>query len=140
MSFFRVPLKPIISFKIKDTWNIYIGVQWFEGHFLKQCAIAQPQLLMLAPHSSQESLNLLTLAKANDIQLLALPPHTTHWMNPLDKTSFGSFQKEYNTVCTEFMSKSPKKMVSKWERPKLFRLAHDKAFSLRKRCQKVPVM
>ena len=100
MPFFRVPLEPIISSKIKDTWNIYIGIQWCEGHFLKQCGIAQPQLLILDSHSSQESLNLLTSAKANDIHLLALPPHTTHWMNPLDKTSFGPFQKEYNTVCT----------------------------------------
>ena len=108
MPFCRVPLEPSIFSKVKDTWYIYMGVQWFRGHVLQQCGIVPPQLLSLDSHSSHESLNLLTSAKANDIHLLALPPHTTHsndihllalpqhtthWMNPLDRTSFGPFQR-----------------------------------------------
>ena len=49
-----------------STWYIYMDVQWFGGHFLQQCGIAPPQLLILDSHSSHESLNLLTSGKAND--------------------------------------------------------------------------
>ena len=56
-------------------------------------------MIILDPHSSHQSLDLLKLAKANDIHSLALPLHTTNWLSPLDKTLFGLSKKnirEYN--------------------------------------------
>lgn len=117
------------TFQGKGYMEDILGVQWFQSHFLQHCGTARPQLLILDSHSSHESYELLDLAKQNDIHLLALPPHTTHWLKPLDKTLFGPFQKEYNKVCTEFLSQSPNNNVCKWEWLRLFRLAHDKAFS-----------
>ena len=62
------PPPPMIIAKGKTSiWYIYMGVQWFGEHFLQQCGIAPPQLLILDSHNSQESLNHLTSAKANDI-------------------------------------------------------------------------
>ncbi|MEW8487807.1 MAG: hypothetical protein AB2705_21725 [Candidatus Thiodiazotropha sp.] len=105
-----------------------LGVQCFQNHFLQHCGKARPQLIVLDSHSSHESYDLISLAHQNGIHLLALSPNTTHWLNPLDKTLFGSFQKEYNKVCTEFMPQSPNNNVCKWEWPRLFCLAHDRSF------------
>jgi len=39
---------------------------------------------------------------------------------------FGPLSREWNSVCTEFMSCSPNNMVTKWEWPRLFRLAYER--------------
>lgn len=103
-----------------------LGITWFNDHFLKHCGSERPQLMLLDSHSSHETLGLIELARANDISLFALPPHTTQYLNPLDKTVFGPFQREYNRQCTDFMSQSPNNLVSKWEWPRLFNVAYTK--------------
>lgn len=60
----------------------------------------------------------------NNIALFALPPHTTQYLNPLDKTVFGPFQRSYNSICTVFVSLSLNHMVTKWEWSRLFREAY----------------
>ena len=92
VSITRIPCNQVYLPK-KGTWKIY-----FEGHFLQHSGNAQPQMIILDPHSWHQSLDLLKLAKANDIHSLALPLHTTDWLSPLDKTLFGPFQKEYKRV------------------------------------------
>jgi transposase len=57
---------------------------WFE-HFLKNIGQARPQVLILDGHSSHNSIELLQIAKANDIILVELPEHTSHWLQPLDR-------------------------------------------------------
>lgn len=107
-----------------------LGEIWFQDHFLKHCGPQRPQLIILDSHSSHETLGLIDAAVANNIALLAFPPHTTQWLCPLDKTIFGPLSREYSRVCTEFMAANPNNLVSKWEWTKLFRLAHDRAFSV----------
>ncbi|XP_033725586.1 uncharacterized protein LOC117315461 [Pecten maximus] len=111
----------------KKAWmEDVLGVQWFENHFLKHCGPERPQLIILDSHSSHETLGLIEAARQNNINLFALPPHTTQYLNPLDKTVFGPFQREYNRQCTDFMSLSPNNMVTKWEWPRLFKNAYIK--------------
>lgn len=103
-----------------------LGITWFKDHFLKHCGPERPQLILLDSHSSHETLGLIELARENGIALFALPPHTTQYLNPLDKTVFGPFQREYNRQCTDFMSQSPNNLVTKWEWPRLFNAAYIK--------------
>ncbi|XP_067649060.1 uncharacterized protein [Haliotis asinina] len=106
-----------------------LGEGWFEAHFLKHCGPERPQLIVLDSHSSHETLGLLEKAKANDVTILAFPPHTTQWLCPLDKSVFGPLSREWNRVCSEFMVQSPNNLVTKWEWPRLFKQAYDIAFT-----------
>ena len=58
-----------------------------------------------------------------------MPPHTTHYLCPLDRTVFGPLNKEYDRLCTEFMSADPNNIVSKETAPKIIKAAYDKSFS-----------
>ena len=106
-----------------------LGELWFQDHFLKHSGPERPQLIIMDSHSSHETLGLIDAAIANDIVLLAFPPHTTQWLCPLDKSIFGPLSREYSRVCTEFMASSPNNIVNKWQWPKLFRQAYVKAFT-----------
>ncbi|XP_067685321.1 tigger transposable element-derived protein 6-like [Haliotis asinina] len=106
-----------------------LGERWFEDHFLRYCGSERPQLIILDSHSSHETLGFLEKARENNITVLAFPPHTTQWLCPLDKTVFSSFSREWSFGCSEYMSSSPNNIVCKWEWPRLFRAAYDKAFT-----------
>lgn len=113
------------TFQKKAWMEDLLGISWFNDHFLKHCGPERPQLIILDSHSSHETLGLIDAARQNDIVLFALPPHTTQYLNPLDKTVFGPFQRHYDRQCTDFMSSSPSNLVTKWEWPRLFKLAYE---------------
>lgn len=109
--------------------NDKIGEQWFSDVFLRECGDARPQLLILDGHSSHESLAILELAKENDIHILCLPPHTTHCLQPLDRSVFGPFSAAYNTATSEYLSENPLHSVNKWSFPGIIDIAWKKAFT-----------
>ncbi|XP_041370288.1 uncharacterized protein LOC121384088 [Gigantopelta aegis] len=102
-----------------------IGEEWFREVFLKHCGPERPQLLILDSHSSHEVIGLLENAAEENISILALPPHTTHALQPLDKQVFGPFSKAYNRTCTEFLSEHPSHVINKATWPRIFRKAWD---------------
>ena len=106
-----------------------LGVEWFKDHFLKHCGPHRPQLMLLDSHCSHETLGLIEAARENNITLLTFPPHTTHYLCPLDRTIFSPLSAEYNRVCSSFMSISPNNIVTKWEWPRLFRDAYQNVCS-----------
>ena len=116
----------------KNAWmEDALGLPWFEKTFLKNCGLERPQLLLLDSHHSHETLSLLEAAKQNDIIIMAIPPHTTHYLCPLDRTVFGPFQRSYDSVCSDFMSAKPENIISKATIAPLIASAHDKAFTRR---------
>ncbi|KAJ8300593.1 LOW QUALITY PROTEIN: hypothetical protein KUTeg_022112 [Tegillarca granosa] len=111
----------------KKAWmEDILGVSWFKDHFLAHCGRERPQIIILDSHSSHETVGLIEVARENGITLFALPPHTTQYLNPLDKTVFGPFQREYNRQCSDFMSVAPNHLVTKWEWPRLFKQTYTK--------------
>ena len=64
---------------------------WFK-FFLKQIPPARPVLLIQDGCSSHISIELIELAKENDVHLLCLPSHITHVLQPLDVGVFSSFK------------------------------------------------
>lgn len=96
-----------------------IGEMWFSDVFLKECGEARPQLLILDGHSSHESLAILELAIQNDIYIMSLPPHTTHALQPLDRSVFGPLNTAYNNACSDFLNENILHSVNKWSFPGL---------------------
>jgi hypothetical protein len=101
-----------------------LGVEWFRDVFLPNCGESRPQLLILDGHKSHSSLSLLTAAKEADIHLLALPPHTTHFLQPLDKGIFKSLKTHYNSECSKFLATSSQNQITHHTWPHLFNTAY----------------
>lgn len=114
------PPNTVWTFQKKAWMTDALGEQWFEEVFLKYCGPHRPQLLILDSHRSHEVLGLLQMAKANGIHILALPPHTTAWLQPLDRTVFGPLSRSYNKVCSEFLGNNPCNLINKATWPALF--------------------
>lgn len=113
----------IFAFQENGWINEEIAEKWFREVFLQHCGPERPQLLLLDGHSSHESLGLLELAIHENIEIFCLPPHTTHALQPLDRSVFGPFNKAYDTACSEFLSQSPYHAVNKQTFPSLFKKA-----------------
>lgn len=113
----------IFAFQENGWINEEIAEKWFREVFLQHCGPERPQLLLLDGHSSHESLGLLELAIHENIEIFCLPPHTTHALQPLDRSVFGPFNKAYDTACSEFLSQAPYHAVNKQTFPSLFKKA-----------------
>ena len=103
--------------------NGRIGERWFKDVFLKECVSERPQILILDGHSSHESLALIQEGIREDIAILSLPPHTTHYLRPLDRCVFSPFNKQYDRACSEFLQENILHKVDKWTFPTLFKRA-----------------
>lgn len=114
------PKDSVWTYHERAWMNEELGEQWFRNVFLKHCGQERPQLLILDGHGSHETLGLLELAKQEEIIILALPPHTTHYLQPLDRSVFGPFNKAYNKACSNFLSLAPCNIVNKWTFPQMF--------------------
>ena len=65
--------------------NSDLFFSWFKGVFVpKVQRLTKPVLLVLDNHVSHLSPQLVDLAIKEKIELLCLPPHTTHFLQPLD--------------------------------------------------------
>lgn len=75
-----------------------IFTQWFR-HFISKVkpSIDDPVLLILDGHYTHtRNIEVIDLARENGVNILCLPPHTTHHMQPLDKTFMGPLKTYYS--------------------------------------------
>ena len=123
------PVGTVWSFQEKGWITDEIGEKWFDDVFLKHCGPKRPQLLIFDGHSSHETLAIIERAIGENIALLSLPPHCTHYLQPLDRSVFGPFKKSYNEHCSDFMSEHPLHVVNKWTFPSLLMKAWQCSFT-----------
>lgn len=123
------PQNTIWTFSKKAWMEDSLSEQWFRDVFLKNCGNHRPQLLILDGHGSHETLGLLQLAESENIFIMALPPHTTHHLQPLDKAVFAPFNKAYDRECSEFLSEHTCNSVNKWTFPGIFRKAWEEGLT-----------
>lgn len=75
--------------------QLELFTQWFQ-HFLQHVkpTAASPVLLILDGHTSHtRNIKVVDLARENHVRLLSLPPHSSHKIQPLDKTFMGPLKK-----------------------------------------------
>ena len=71
--------------------------QWFL-HFIKHTKPTKddPVILVLDGHYSHtRNLEVITLARENHVDIICLPPHSSHKMQPLDKAFMGPLKTFY---------------------------------------------
>lgn len=93
----------IVMSKKSSYVNTEIFSNWLENHFIPRKAQGKC-LLILDGHTSHTSADkLLDLAASNDIILLCLPSHSTHFLQPLDRCFFKSLKHFWYQACQQWM-------------------------------------
>ena len=118
------------DYQVNGWMNDELGEKWFQHVFLEHCGPQRPQLIILDGHNSHQTLGLIMSALENNIHILALPPHNTHYSQPLDRAVFGPLNKKYNEECSLFIQESPLHQINKWSFPSLFARAWDNSLNV----------
>jgi len=112
----------------KSGWtDSEIFIQWLK-HFADNTKSSKtnPQLIILDGHHSHKTLAAVDFARDNGITLLTLPPHSTHKLQPLDRTIFKTLKCNYNRVCDNWMTCNAGKRITVFDMAELFCKAYDK--------------
>lgn len=105
----------------------------FLKHFQKHTKYSKerPCLMVMDNHESHISVEAISYAKDNGIHLLTIPPHTSHKMQPLDRTVYGPFKSHYNRACDDWMMQHPGKTMTIYEVAECAGIAFPQAFTPR---------
>ena len=76
------------------------------------CNKEREVLLLLDNHESHVSLEAIDFCRENGIALLSFPSHTSHKLQPLDKTIFGPFKRCFYTASNDWMAQNPGKRTT----------------------------
>lgn len=103
-------------------------LRWLE-HFVNFTNASKDvkQIIILDGHHSHKTLAAVTYAREHGLHLLTLPPHSTHKMQPLDRTYFKSLKSGYNAACDSWMVANPGKRISFFEMAAIFGKAYLKS-------------
>lgn len=75
---------------------------WFQVVFIEHVKkIEGPKLLILDGHSTHITLEIVSLAKENNTEIVCLPPHSTHVLQPLDVAVFKPLKSEWRKIVEE---------------------------------------
>ena len=89
-------------------------------HFLEYAPPARPLLLLLDGHSSHYCPEVIKACAAEEVIILALPPNTTHIIQPLDRGCFSPLKSQWKEVVQSYMAKNHGKAVTRYEFSSLF--------------------
>jgi hypothetical protein len=98
---------------------------WFEKIFLIHCGRARPVLLILDNHDSHINVDIIDMARANDVHLLGLPPHTTHILQPLDVSINGPLKSKFFTLASNLGFVNRNMVIGKAKLPLVLSYAID---------------
>ena len=85
----------------------HLFLQWME-QFLQsltkrgEFSPSQRHLMVLDGHKSHITLDVLQKAKTCGLDMISLPSHTSHALQPLDVACFGPFKKAFRAVRAQF--------------------------------------
>lgn len=90
-----------------------IFLSWIKNHFLPRKGTS-PVLLIVDGHASHCSdVKVLDFLAENEIILLCLPSHTTHWLQPLDRTFFKPLKTYWNEACATWLRNHPGRKITR---------------------------
>ncbi len=102
---------------------------WFEQVFVKHCGAERPVVLILDNHESHLSATLLDSAKTNNIDILTLPSHTTHILQPLDVACFNHVKAAFTDVAADLSMLNQSNVISRINLPMTLSASIDKVCS-----------
>ena len=88
-------------------------MDWFQNHFLPRKPTGKCILILDGHGSHMNSYQMLETAVQNDVILLCLPSHTTHFLQPLDRAFFKPLKTYFKNACDEFIRANPQKKIER---------------------------
>ena len=103
-------------------------------HFAEQsnASVDNPVLLVMDNHSSHISLQTYLFCKQKGINIISIPPHTSHRLQPLDLTFFGPLKCAFHKECDLFMKCHAAEKITPYDVPALFNKAYSRVASVDK--------
>lgn len=99
--------------------SAYINGQIFklylQEHFLPRKPAGRCLIILDGHTSHTNSIEVLELCESQEIVLLCLPSHTTHFLQPLDRSFFKSLKSHYYAECNRFMKNNPGKKITRYD-------------------------
>ena len=116
-----------------DGQIIFIALQWLKNIFIPETRpeTSDHRLLVMDGHGSHTSTEFLLLCKQNNIQLLFLPAHSSHVLQPLDLGVFAPLKSRYRTQIAELAHLDDAATVKKQRFVSCYHLAWMDTFNTR---------
>ncbi len=89
--------------------------KWFTDCFLSYAPATRPVLLQMDGHKSHYCPDMIKLAARKGVILFALPPHTTHLCQPLDKVPFAPLKIEWRKAVHKFLTSNKGREVTVYD-------------------------
>ena len=105
--------------------NSAIFLSWFQDCFVKQMGRSRPVVVIMDNHTSHLSTELIDYAKSENIELLCLPVHSTHLLQPLDVGFYHMLKTNVSNMATS-LGYTGLKTIPRHKFPKLLHLALNK--------------
>ena len=102
------------------------GSSSFIKHIEPKLIKDAPHLLIVDSHGTHETSGLISAAREKYVDIFSLPGHTTHWLQPLDRSIFKPFKTAYVKICSEHLQNT-ENVISKVTWPGLFQHAFEEA-------------
>ena len=83
--------------------NTDLFMDWFTKHFIPRKPAGKNLLIVDGHASHMNNANLLEIARDNNVILLCLPSHTTHYLQPLDRVGFKPLKTYWRDACDKHM-------------------------------------
>ena len=101
-----------------------------DGKDLKFAVPERPIILFVDGHKSHVNLDVVDMARNNDVILFCLPPHTTHALQPLDVAVFKSFKNHFSKAVKALSFAKKNFVVSKRDFARVVKDPFEQAFSI----------
>ena len=88
-------------------------LKWLK-HFAAIAKLSQSEkhIIILDGHNSHKTLDAVLFARDNGIEMITLPPHCTHTMQPLDRSFFKPLKSAYNRAADSWMSQNKGRRIN----------------------------
>ena len=108
-------------------------MKWLQ-HFssIVKPSLQEKHIINLDGHHSHKTLQAVEFSNSNGIDLLTLPPHCTHKMQPLDRTFFKALKSAYNVAADTWMVTNRGKRITFYQVAELFAVAYNKSATIEK--------
>ena len=87
-------------------------------------------IIILDNYSSHMYLPAINYARQHGIEFLTILPHTSHRLQPLDRTFFGPLKTFYSQEADKWMVNHPGRRITEFEVTKRFRAAYERAATM----------
>lgn len=119
----RTPARSIGAVSKSGWINDSLFTQWF-AHFIATVqpkSRPEPTVLLFDGHASHtNNLDVIEMARANNVQLIVFPSHCTHRLQPLDVSVFKSINLYYDKAVATWLRDHPGRIVTEDDIGELF--------------------